>query len=100
MALEYPRITASYIGAMCGEFRRMFLDVSQQKVADDTGTSREAVSKFERGNRSNAVIFMWYIKHGLFNCVPIEKWNGWEDGWNTWDLSNYYIPSNPNVRSE
>lgn len=93
MELEYPKITASYIGAMCGEFRRMILDVPQQRVANDTDTSREAVSMFERGRRPNAVIFMWYIKNGLFTWIPLERWNGW-------DMSDMYIPLNPNVRSE
>ena len=70
-------ITANYIGAMCAEYRRYFLKVSQQKVADDVLVSRELVSKFERGTHSNSVIFLWYIKHGLFDWMPIEKWQGW-----------------------
>lgn len=70
-------ITSSYIGAMCSEYRRYFLKVSQQKVADETCVSRELVSKFERGTSPNAIVLFWYIKHGLFDWLPIEKWNGW-----------------------
>lgn len=70
-------ITSSYIGAMCSEYRRYFLKVSQQKVADETCVSRELVSKFERGTSPNAIVLFWYIKNGLFDWLPIEKWNGW-----------------------
>lgn len=72
-------ITANYIGAMCHEYRRYRLNgVTQKDIAKDCGVSREAVSRFERGSLSNAVIFMWYIKHGIFEWVPIERWNGWD----------------------
>ena len=71
-------ISANYLGAMCSEYRRYFLKgVSQQQIAKETGLSRELVSKFERGTSPNAVIFMWYIQHGLFDWMPIEKWKGW-----------------------
>ena len=70
-------ITASYIGAMCAEYRRYYLKVTQQKIADESGVSRELVSKFERGTLPNALVLFWYIKHGLFEWMPIEKWNGW-----------------------
>lgn len=71
-------LTSSYIGAMCSEYRRYHLKgVTQQRIADDCGVSREAVSKFERGTICNGVIFMWYIKKGIFEWVPIEKWQGW-----------------------
>lgn len=71
-------LSQSYIGAMCREYRRYYLKgCSQNTVALDCGVSRESVNKFENGHTSSAVIFMWYIKKGLFNWVPIEKWNGW-----------------------
>jgi transcriptional regulator with XRE-family HTH domain len=63
---------------MCHEFRRFHLKgVTQKDIAEDCGLSRESVSRFERGTLSNSVIFLWYIKHGLFDWVPIEKWQGW-----------------------
>ena len=66
------------MGAMCSEYRRYFLKgVSQQQIANETGVSRELVSKFERGTNPNALVFMWYIRHGLFDWMPIEKWKGW-----------------------
>lgn len=70
-------VTAQYIGAMCAEYRRYVLKVSQQQVADEVRVSRELVSKFERGTNPNALVLFWFIKHGLFDWVPIEKWNGW-----------------------
>lgn len=74
------KVTPSYIGAMCSNYRRYFTEYSQQDVADDTGCSREAVSKFERGRTCNGIIFLWYIKNGIFEWVPIDKWNGWDMG--------------------
>lgn len=76
----FNEITPNYIGAMCANYRRYYTDFSQQEVADDIGCSREAVSKFERGRVCNGVIFLWYIKQGIFNWVPVEKWNGWNMG--------------------
>ena len=73
-------ITSDYIGAMCCEYRRRVLKVPQKQIASDCYVSRELVSKFERGTSPNALIFMWYIKHGLFDWIPIEKWNGWNMG--------------------
>lgn len=80
MTMTNNKLTPSYIGAMCANYRRYYTEASQDNVAADVGCDRSAVSKFERGVRPNAVIFMWYIKHGLFNWVPIEKWNGWNMG--------------------
>ena len=76
----FNEITPNYIGAMCANYRRYYTDFSQQEVADDVGCSREAISKFERGRVCNGVIFLWYIKQGIFNWVPVEKWNGWNMG--------------------
>ena len=74
------KLTPSYIGAMCSNYRRYYTGASQENVATDVGCDSSTVSKFERGVRPNAVIFMWYIKRGLFDWVPIEKWNGWDMG--------------------
>lgn len=76
----FNEITPNYIGAMCANYRRYYTEFSQQEVADDIGCSREAVSKFERGRVCNGVIFLWYIKQGVFNWVPVDKWNGWNMG--------------------
>ena len=77
---SFNGISSSYIGAMCSSFRRFHTDYSQQDAADEIGCSREAVSKFERGRYNNSVIFLWYIKKGVFEYVPVEKWNGWDMG--------------------
>ena len=68
---------ASYIGAVCAEFRRICTKATQQDVADEVGVARESVSKFERGVVCNGLVFMWYIKQGLFEWMPIEKFDGW-----------------------
>lgn len=73
-------VSPAYIGAMCSNYRRYYTQYSQQDVADDVGCSREAVSKFERGRVCNGIIFLWYIKNGIFDWVPFEKWNGWDMG--------------------
>ena len=70
-------ITNDYIGAMCSDFRRYKLKCSQERVSRETGYSREMVSKFERGKVSNTIIFLWYIKMGIFNWVPARMWEGW-----------------------
>lgn len=79
MSSSMDGINSVYLGAMCSEFRRYHLPkVTQTDIAVDCGVSRESVSKFERGANSNAVIFMWYIKQGLFEWVPIERWCGFK----------------------
>lgn len=79
MAIVFGDISAGYIGAMCHEYRRYYLKgITQLDIAKDCNMSREAVSKFERGTSPNAIIFLWYIKHGIFDWVPVEKWQGWE----------------------
>lgn len=73
----------TYISAMCREYRRLYLKgQTQQTVADECNVSRETVNRFENGYISSAVIFMWYIKHGIFEWVPIDHWNGWNGGYN------------------
>lgn len=75
-------VTASYIGAMCGEYRRLYLNVTQAEIAKELDISREAVSRFERGTLCNGLILFWYIQHGLLEWLPIEKWNGWGGAFN------------------
>lgn len=74
----YNEITPSYIGGMCATYRRYFTYKSQDDVAYEVGCSRESVSKFERGRVCNAIIFLWYIRQGIFNWLPAEKWDGWD----------------------
>ena len=78
--VDFNNVNASYIGAMCSNFRRYFTTKSQDDVANEIGCSREAVSKFERGRVCNGVVFMWYIKNGVFTWLPVDKWDGW-NGW-------------------
>ena len=76
MAISMEGINPYYIGAMCHEFRRYRLHVNQQEIADDCAVSRETVSKFEQGKVQNTVVFMWYIKNGLFEWMAIDRWVG------------------------
>lgn len=71
-------ISNNYIGAMCANYRKYELKQSQQQVADMCGVSRELVSKFERGALPNSFVFLYYIKMGIFNWCPIERWCGWK----------------------
>lgn len=77
MPVSMRNISSEYIGAMCSDYRRYELKYSQTQVAHLCNVSRELVSKFERGSNSNARIFLFYIKMGIFDWVPIEKWCGW-----------------------
>lgn len=70
-------VTNEYIGAMCANFRKYEINITQQQVADACHVSRELVSKFERGALPNSLVFLWYIKHGIFDWCPAEKWCGW-----------------------
>lgn len=71
-------VSNEYIGAMCANYRKYELDVTQQQVADECRVSRELVSKFERGSLPNSLVFLWYIKQGIFEWVPCEQWCGWQ----------------------
>jgi len=77
MSTTKINLSNDYIGAMCSYYRKK-KQVTQQQVANDCGVSRELVSKFERGALPNSLVFFWYIKNGIFNWLPVEKWNGWE----------------------
>lgn len=72
-------ITESYIGTVCSLYRRTYTNCTQEDVAEQLGVDRSTISKFERGTRQHAKIFMWYIKNGIFDWKPVEYWNGWED---------------------
>lgn len=71
------QLSNEYIGAMCANFRKYQLNINQETVAAESGYSREAVSKFERGTQPNSKIFFWYIKKGIFDWLPIDEWRGW-----------------------
>lgn len=80
MTHGFNEVTPSYLGAMCAQFRRMYTSYTQEQAADEIGCSREVVCKFERGRSCNAIVFLWYIKQGLFEWCPAERWNGWDMG--------------------
>ena len=71
-------VTNDYIGAMCAQFRKSHVGVTQQAVANDCGVSRELVSRFERGALPNSLVFLWYIKQGIFDWIPYDRWCGWQ----------------------
>ena len=52
------------LGRRCKRFRED-LGLLQSDVARDTGYSTETVSSFECGRNNNAMIFAWYVDHGL-----------------------------------
>jgi response regulator of citrate/malate metabolism len=70
-------ITKSYIGTVCGAYRRCHTEFSQEDVAEELGIDRSTISKFERGTTQSAFVFLWYVAHGIFEWKPIETWNGW-----------------------
>lgn len=74
---RFNDISSDYIGAVCAEFRRQYTYDTQEDVAESVGCSRESVSRFERGLNTNSIIFLWYIKRGVFDFRPPDRWNGW-----------------------
>lgn len=65
-----PHILAT-IGEYCA-MTRLKKGISQREVARELGCTSQNVSSFERGNNNNALILIWYIKHGLMETL--EKW--------------------------
>lgn len=64
-----------FILATLGEYcamTRIKRGISQLAVANEIGCSSQNISSFERGNNNNALILLWYIKHGLLETL--EKW--------------------------
>ena len=55
---------------LCKRFRQEQLKVTQQDVAEEY--SQENSSAFENGRNGNVVIFMWYVKNGLFDYYSIN----------------------------
>lgn len=53
------------LGAMCKQYRKYTLKVSQRELAGDIGVTGQNVSAFERGRNNNARILLWYIEHGI-----------------------------------
>lgn len=75
-------VSNDYIGAMCAQYRKVNLKMTQKEVAQACRVSRELVSKFERGTLPNSLVFLWYIKMGIFDWVPYERWCGWQGYFN------------------
>lgn len=62
---------AHKLGGVCKMYRTTYLNgVGQKTIAEELGCSRESISQFERGRNPNAVIFLWYIQHGLLDKYP------------------------------
>lgn len=64
-----------YVLASLGEYCRITRIQSgfrQIDVANETGCSQQNVSFFERGENNNALLLLWYIKHGLLDVL--KKW--------------------------
>lgn len=70
-------ITKDYVGAMCREFRRLVLKKNQTEVANEIGCCRATVNRFENGNNTSYECFFYYIRQGLFDWIPADKWKGW-----------------------
>lgn len=62
------QISLAHIGAVCGEYRKSVLRMTQSEVATQTGYTRSNISKFERGQCNSIPLLMWYIEKG----VPID----------------------------
>lgn len=52
------------MGQVCREHRKI-LGLSQDVVANETGYTRQNISKFENGNNINVIILAWYFNNGL-----------------------------------
>ena len=52
------------VGQKCKNFR-IEKGYYQTDVARDLGYSLENISSFENGRNDNAIILLWYIKHGM-----------------------------------
>lgn len=52
------------IGHECKRLRRS-LNITQDVVAKETGYTSKSISAFENGRVNNALILLWYIRHGL-----------------------------------
>lgn len=61
------------IGEHCKKFR-VFLGYKQSNVAYETGYSKENVSSFECGRNNNAIIYNWYVEHGLVDFVGVVNY--------------------------
>ena len=76
LLLRNLRVSNSpYILASLGEYCRMTRKnkgLTQYDVARDTEFTQQNISAFERGENNNAVLLLWYIKHGLLEVL--EKW--------------------------
>lgn len=61
---------------LCKKFRQEQLKVTQKDVAEELNFSQENISAFENGRNGNVVIFMWYVKNGLFDYYSIDEITG------------------------
>ena len=57
---------------ICSEFRKDVLKITQEDLAKELDYSQENISAFENGRNANSIIFIWYIKNGLFNYYSIN----------------------------
>ena len=57
---------------ICSEFRKDVLKITQEDLARELDYSQENISAFENGRNANSIIFIWYIKNGLFNYYSIN----------------------------
>ena len=54
-----------FIGKACRRYRVEVMKISQAVVALETGYTVQHISKFERGQTNNMMIFVWYLKQGF-----------------------------------
>ena len=59
------------LGFICANFRKDICKY-QRDVAFDCNVSVETVCAFEHGRTNNAMVFLWYVDHGL----PVECLKG------------------------
>ena len=62
------------IGLMCQEYRKA-MGVYQKEIAQDLGCTTQNISAFERGENNNALIYAWYVHHGLYDDSTLTYMN-------------------------
>ena len=53
------------IGHRCKHYRKFVLKCTQEDVSRETGFSTSNISAFETGRNDSALIFLWYLSHGV-----------------------------------
>lgn len=69
---QYKPFCLESLGELC-RLVRTHRGYTQQDVAEAVGTSNQNISSFERGLNNNAIILLWYVRHGLVEELKYWK---------------------------